>query len=326
MMDWTYVIIGGLVVLAVVVDIAWSTLALSGGGPITNAVSRAVWWTMRGVRRITGSRKVLLAAAPAILLGVVFTWAALLWTGWAVIYLAAPDAVVDATTSAPAVVLDRFYFIGFTMFTLGTGDYVGGTPGWRFLSSVVSFSGLFAVTLAITYIIPIVRAGVEKRRLALAIHSLGSSAGEIVANGWDGDRFEGLALQLKDLTPQLLLHAERHLVFPVVHYLVALDERASLPENLLSLHDAVQILGEGVEEAHRPDPSILGGTEFAIDFLLERAGPVDEGEPESTRTPTLDVHRLEAAGVPITPAFESPRPLGREPRRRRICQWAAIAA
>ncbi len=326
-MEWIYVITGALVVVAVVVDMAWSTLAISGGGPLTNAVSRSVWWIARGIRRVTGSRKVLLAAAPAMLLGVVFTWVALLWGGWTVIYMSAPDAVVSATTSEPAVVLDRLYFIGFTMFTLGTGDYVGGTPAWRFLSSVVSFSGLFAVTLAITYIIPIVRTGVEKRRLALSIHSLGASAAEIVAKGWDGERFEGLGLQLKDLTPGLLLHAERHLVFPVVHYLVSTDPRASLPKNLLSLHDAVRVLSEAVDHDHRPDESILGGVRFAIDFLLERAGPDDEEGNSPEGLPRIDWRRIEAAGVPLSVDSEArPRLPDRESRRDRIFEWAAIAA
>jgi len=111
------------------------------------------------------------------------------------------------------------YFTGFLVVTLGTGDFVASTSWWRVLTDVAAFSGLFLVTLAITYLTSVVSAVVARRTLAIHVNALGGSATDILARGWDGERFSpGFTQHLVMLTDKLTMSAEQHLAYPVLHY------------------------------------------------------------------------------------------------------------
>lgn len=251
-----------------------------------------------GVHRRVGSPRLLEASGPVIVVAIVSVWIALLWAGWLLIFVASPQAVVDATTHAPAGFADHIYYVGFTLFTLGVGDFVGGAPVWRVLTAVASINGLFAITLAITYLLPIVSAATAKRQLALLIHSPGDTAARVVANGWNGEGFSGLEDQLRNITPLLLLHSERHLAYPVLHYFHAIDRDAALAPNILILDDAVTILAQCVPETHRPDPSVMRATRHATDIFLERIKDHFIGQADNP-PPVPDPSEVEATGVPL---------------------------
>ena len=161
----------------------------------------------------------------------------------------------------------RVYFVGFTLFTLGNGDYVPGGPAWRVLTAVASFTGLFLVTLAITYLLPVVQAVAQKRALAGRIHSLGATGAEIAAQA----RGPGSSLerQIESVAADLTLHAERHLVYPVVHYFQSHGHRTALAPRLAALSDALLLMRHGLPEADRPEPTALGSLEGALDGYLD---------------------------------------------------------
>ncbi|RBY91948.1 hypothetical protein DQ237_19245 [Blastococcus sp. TF02-8] len=47
-----------------------------------------------------------------------------------------------------------------------------------------NFSGLFVVTLSITYLLAVVSAVVDRRALATHVHALGRSGGDVLVTGW----------------------------------------------------------------------------------------------------------------------------------------------
>jgi hypothetical protein len=129
-----------------------------------------------------------------VLIATVLTWVLGLWAGWSLVF-GGSGSIVEATSRRPAGASDVVYYAGFTIFTLGTGDFVAADPGWRITTAIASFSGLFLITLAITYLISIVSALVNRRALAVQILGLGTSPGDIVANGWSSDRFGNMFQQ-----------------------------------------------------------------------------------------------------------------------------------
>ncbi len=162
------------------------------------------------------------------LLSISASWIALLWLGWWLLFTAHPASIVHSSTGAVASATERVYFIGFTLFTLGNGDFV---PTGRTLAGGDG-AGLIErplfVTLSITYLTPVLSATMDKRQLAAVIHDLGVTPTEIVANSWDGEGFDDLMSQLSlSIGPKLHLHAERHLAYPVLHYFHSRD-----PEHL----------------------------------------------------------------------------------------------
>ena len=250
-------------------------------------------WVHR--RRSGGAHGLLALAGPAILVVGFSAWVLLLWSGWTLLFSADPGAVVDAGSKAPAELWARVYYVGFVLITLGTGDYVPVGAPWQVASAAASLSGLFVVTLAITYVISVVSAVAEKRQLAGAIHALGSSAPEIVAQAWDGSGFDGLDQHLPPLGKQLELHHQRHLAYPVLHYFHSTERRAALGPAVAAFYDALLLLSEAVAESARPPRR-------AVAAFVSRLGeafvePSDEVPPPPATDP------LRRAGIPLAPEY-----------------------
>lgn len=90
----------------------------------------------------------------------------------------------------------------------------------------------FLITLAITYLLPVLSVVVEKRSLASQINALGTHASQIVTTAWDGDGFAAFAPQLVALTSSLGRLAEQHLTYPVLDYFTPLiGRRPALPRS-----------------------------------------------------------------------------------------------
>jgi hypothetical protein len=255
--------LGAAVVAVALYDVLKTTLSAQGGAPLTSALSAGVWGLLgRGPAHSLTRR----AAGGTILALVPVAWTLLLWTGWTLVFASAEGAVVDASSQTPADLPARVYFVGFTLFTLGNGDYVPAGPTWRVLTAVASFTGLFLVTLAITYLLPVVQAVAEKRSLAGRIHSLGATGAQVASQA--GGPGSSLERQLEGIASDLTLHAERHLVYPVLHYFESDEARTALAPRLAALSDGLLLLRHGLPEADRPDPTALGSVEGALDHYL----------------------------------------------------------
>ena len=253
--------IGTLLVLVALYDVVKTTLSAQGGAPVTSALSASLWGLLgRGPAHGLPRR----AAGGAVLAAVPLAWTLLLWAGWTLVFASDAGAVVDASSQASADLPARVYFVGFTLFTLGNGDYVPAGPTWRVLTAVASFSGLFLVTLAITYLLPVVQAVADKRSLAGRIHSLGATGAAIAGHAPSAS----LERQLESVASDLTLHAERHLVYPVLHYFESDEARTALAPRLAALSDALLLLHHGLPEADRPDSTALGSVEGALDDYL----------------------------------------------------------
>lgn len=163
----------GLVVVTAC-DLAWTTLAASGGGgPVTSRLAHWMWEAIRTRRGFRGRHQLMRLGGLAVVVVTVLLWLVLLWLGWALIFSGSEVAVVSDQTGRPADWWGRVYFAGTTISTLGPGDLVAGGPAWQIATVVSSLSGLLFATLAITYLIPVVGAVTSRRQVALQIVGLG---------------------------------------------------------------------------------------------------------------------------------------------------------
>ncbi len=188
--------------------------------------------------------------------------------GYLLLFSADPMAVIDSSTGAPADLVARFYFTGSTLFTLGIGDFAPGADVWRMVTVIATLNGMFLVTLAITYLLPVVSAAAHKHQLGAAVSNLGDSALDVVARAWDGKGFDGLSGYLVQLTPMIDLHAQRHLAYPVLHYFHGAGRRTAVAPGLAALHDALLILSSAVAPGHRPAAITIEPAQRALDGLL----------------------------------------------------------
>lgn len=236
-MDWWLLLLGSFVLVVTYFDALATSLSPSTrSGPLTGAVTGAVWWALSRAR----SSVVRVAAGPLILTLTAGAWIVLVWVGWSLVFSADPSAVIETSTGRPADLSGRFFFAAYTAYTMGLGNYVP-TGVWETVASVALMLGLGLATLAITYLLPVVTAVTERRRQAAFIASFGMTGPQIVANTADRD-FSSVGSFLPTIVRDLLLTGERHLTYPVMHYFRGVDAHSALSVRLAALDDALVLI------------------------------------------------------------------------------------
>lgn len=284
-----YPILGCLLLAVTIYDLVKTTLAAAGGAPISKTLGRSIW-------HLTGRAHY---AGPLILVATAVVWVGLLWVGWTLVFMGAPGAVVSASSEAPADFWSRLYFAGYTVATLGLGDFVPDTPLWRQITAISAFSGLVFITLAVTYYTAVLGAVVQKQQLAALIDGMGNSPADIVAGAWDGESFQGVDSVLPTLASLVALHARRHYAYPVVHYFRSADPEETISVQLARLYDALVLFDRVVDPDHRPPPVSIRMARRSTRTLLDTLHPdfvtaAEEAPPQPELAP------LRRAGVPLT--------------------------
>lgn len=237
---WT--LLGVLITVITLHDFYKTTLTARGGGPLSKTFTQAAWRLALKQLGPSSNGVALAGVGPALLLMLLVFWFGLSWLGWFFIFCGDEELIVNNTTGEYASAVERLYFAGYTLTTVGYGNYTPPTPLGQILSVIAGFNGLVLVTMAITYSIPVLSASVEKRQLALLIHALGENTQEIIDRGNDDGSFSYLADQLQSLNSQVASLSYKHLAYPMVHYFHDEHPSSALPLNLARLHEAITII------------------------------------------------------------------------------------
>lgn len=297
-------------------DIAVTTLTTHGAGPLSSRLMQWLWAMLIGSKG--GRRQALLPRGGLIVLTVaLLTWVLLLWGGWSAVFWGSGGAIVDTRTGTPAEGLTYVYYAGFTLFTLGLGDYKPVGSLWQVLTAVCAANGLLALTLSVTYLVPVMSAAAEKRRLALTIAALGGTPSETLRRHWDGNGFGPLGTALAQLTPALILNGQQHLAYPAIHYFHSPVPAASLPLRLAALDDMLTMLQHGVAPSARPPEPVLLQARFAVTTLLDalRSAHIS---PADAPAPAPSLGQLAQAGIPVVAADRFEQAVAAHSDRRRL--------
>ncbi|WP_247001483.1 potassium channel family protein [Halosolutus gelatinilyticus] len=291
-----YLLLGGALLIAVIVDIIWTTLWVDGGsGPLSR---RLTTWTWRGLR--TASRdheRVLSTAGPLILVLTLVMWIGVLWLGWTLLFAGGNVALVSTRTGQPADWSGRLWYVAYTMFTDGNGDYTPTSGVWEITSSFTTATGMAFVTLGVSYVLTVLGAVSEKRSFANSVTGLGERSESFVRTGWTDEEFEGLDLPLETLAEQLSLLADQHKAYPILHYYHSEQASRSSAVAVPIYDEAITLFRYAVEEENQPNPTIIETGRSATDSYLDTLEtafiePADEPPPP----PELD--RLREEDIP----------------------------
>ncbi len=303
-------LVGVAILVVVWFDVLWTTLSPSGGGgPLVAPLNQRLWRVALAVGH--GRHGFLQRAGLAVALSGVAVWILLIWLGWTLVFLGDELAVLVTRTLAPASLGGRVYFVGYTLTTLGNGDFQPSGLLWQVLTVATAFNGMAVVTLSVTYFVPVVSAVIQRRQTAVHLFGLGQTPEEIVVGAWQSS-WQSLEGHLDSLTPQLSLLGQRHLAYPVLHYFHDADRGASLPIAVAVLDDALTLLLSGVSEDARPDTLTLRTARSGVSALLDalRAAFISPSDqppaPPSLEAlrrvgiPTVDDHTFHAALSELT--------------------------
>ncbi|SFC17814.1 Ion channel [Halobiforma haloterrestris] len=319
-----FLLAGAAVLVAVIVDILWTTLWVDGGsGPLSGRLTTIVW---RGLRRVSrDDSRVLGLAGPLILALTLAMWIALLWLGWTLLFAGGTTALVSTQTDQPATWSGRIYYVAYTMFTNGNGDYTPTSSTWEIASSFTTATGMAFVTLGVSYVLAVLGAVSEKRSFASDVTGLGDRSERFVRTGWadgtgdaDGDRnpTRGLELPLESMATQLSLLAEQHKSYPILHYYHSESDGEASAMAVAILDDALTLHRHGIPDGRGLDPALIETARASADSYLET---LDEAfiDPAPEEPPEPDLDRLREAGIPTVPDDEFETALEELSDRRR---------
>jgi hypothetical protein len=291
-----YLVFGLAILALTVVDILWTTLWVDGGsGPLSSRMTSHLWHVLRqfGDQR----SRALSLAGPIILTATLLVWVAGIWGGWTLVFGSSEVALVSARNNTSITWVDRIYFVAYTMFTMGNGDFFPARGAYQIAASLTTASGMLFVTMGVSYVLSVLGAVSNKRSFASSVTGLGGRSETIVDLGWDGEDFDGLQLPLDSLANQLGLLADQHKAYPILHYYHSEEAPQSSAMAVAVFDEATMLLRHGVPEEQRPNEALLENARAATESYLETLNeafiqPADESPPPP------NLARLRASGVP----------------------------
>lgn len=236
------IVLGASVAVAVLADAVFTVIhATEHKGPIARTMLRI---GRAGVHRLP--RRLRTAAGIVITFMIVLSWTLGLWLAWTIALLD-PSIAIQTARGVPAPdLLDAIYVAGFAIFTLGTGDLEAGTQVGRLVTVAASATGLFTVTLEVTYLVSLTSAISHERSTARQAYALGHDVSTILRRAWDGESFRPIEPYLQEVARDLSTLAERHRLFPVLHDVLPNERRMALGPSLLALSDACEVMAHAV--------------------------------------------------------------------------------
>lgn len=312
LLAWFQMIAGLLLVLIVFTDLLASSMH-SGEGRLTRLVHRPMYRALHWLFRLTRNRSVMAWTSSVLVIGSIISWTVLTWLGWTLVFSAVPGAVISSATEEGAPLIDVVYFVGYSLSTLGLGDFVAQGQPWRTLHTLCAFNGFFIITFAITFVVPVAEAQSRRRELALATAQYGRTAQGLVVEAAT-ESASGLDTLVSNQAQLLVGLDLLHLNSPFLHRFHEQRRDESMEIGLAALDEALTIIEHGLDQA---PPKGLKGVRRSIGNLLtsyERVHPrAEQGEPP--RAPCLD--DLRAAGLPVRSQADFEARLERPELRRR---------
>lgn len=303
-MDVLEPVLGILVVGLVLLDVFYTVLfPASGHGPLRRPMSRWTWRLFAAVaRRLADPRRrdFLAYSGPTQISLSIISWVVLLVVGWALVYHPALGSGIVASSGPTDTGWDTaIYVSGFTLSTLGTGDVIPVTGGYRILTVVESAVGFSIFTMVLTYFLSIYGAITSRKTFGSSLHhrtyDTGTATQLVVGISKMGEMGGG-SEQLTELARFLTHTLETHRSYPVLRYFHFRDERYALPRLLLVSLDTATLLRSALAE--QPYSRLLSSPVLfevhgaALELLGELVPRAREGAAPGSRRSEWQEHFL----------------------------------
>ena len=297
-MNYYIFFLGILILIITTSDLITTSLSISGAGFLSRRLSTGIWKILLAIHRRWGTSKVLGMGGVIILVSILINWLLLIWFSASLLFISRPDSLMNVETNTATTIASKIFYTGYTLSTLGLGDIEPVGSFWEILTSILSFTGLISISIAITYLIPVVSAEIVKRRVSVYITTLGCSVHEILLNYWNGKDFKELELAFSNLTNLIILHAQNHKAYSVLHYFHTTDRKEAFVLNIANLDEVLTILLTCIPEHQRPNHNIVMGLRKSISSYLITLPAVFITSAKEV-PPIFDLRKLETRGIDI---------------------------
>jgi hypothetical protein len=267
-MNYFVFFLGVILLLVTTADLIKTSLSVRGAGFITKRLSKSIWSLLLSINKKMGRRKVLESGGAVILVSILINWLLLIWISASLLFISQPDSLMNVETNSPTTVVNKIFYTGYTLSTLGLGDIEPEGNFWDILTSVLSFTGLILISIAITYLIPVVSAEITKRRISVTINTIGGSVEEMLLNYWNGKDFKELEQPFIPLIDSIILHAQNHKAYSVLHFFHSSDKKEAFVLNITNLDETLTVLLLSIPSEQRPSYNVLIRLRKAISSYL----------------------------------------------------------
>jgi hypothetical protein len=291
-------LIPGLIMLVVVAgDFLVTVFVPKGAGMMTQAITMSVVKIFRLLSGNRGASRILNYKGVTIIISMVMGWLVITWIAVTFIYSSDPNSILHGENKQQANFLEKFYFVGYTLSTLGPGDFEPNGWFWQLATAFLSLTGFSIITISISYIIPVINNIIEKHILSLHIASLGESTHEILVNGFDGNDFNNLADEFSELSKSIFKFAKNHSAYPILHHVHSSDKDENTVLKLATLDEALNILIFHIPPEQSMQRIKLNQTRKSITYYLKAIRNVS---PSKTPPPVPDFDALnQALGIEL---------------------------
>jgi hypothetical protein len=258
----------------------------------------SIWNLLLIINKKMGRRKVLEMGGAIILVSILINWLLLIWISASLLFISQPDSLMNVETNTTTTVVNKIFFTGYTLSTLGLGDIEPEGNFWDILTAILSFTGLILISIAITYLIPVVSAEITKRKISVNINTLGGSVEEILLNYWNGKDFKELEQPFIPLIDSIILHAQNHKAYSVLHFFHSSDRKEAFVLNITNLDEVITVLLHNIPKEQQPSFNVLIRLRKAISSYLVTL-PATFITPGKKTPPVLILTALENKGIKI---------------------------
>lgn len=297
-MNYFLFCVGLLLLIITLADVAFTSFSARGAGFLTAFTTKNLWRLCVQLCKRLNNNFLLRYAGVLIVCATLLQWIVLLWTSAFIVALSDELSIINAQTKLPATILEKLYVTGYSLSSMGNGDFTGSSELWKLFITLLSFNGLVVVTVSLTFLIQVLEGVSSKRALSSGISSLGTTPEDILLNAWNGKDFSALNMPVLLLAGQISALAEKHLSYPVLHYYYTENRSKSLPINLAILDEALTILHTLIPKEYCTNLLAIRSTRISIcSFLLTLKSNFIAQSDEEPPLPSLSI--LIANNIPV---------------------------
>ncbi|UZR98561.1 potassium channel family protein [Chondrinema litorale] len=284
--------------ITTIIDILITTLSPNGSGFITSYVTRYTWEVYLRVSNNKPKKHFLKSSGVVIICLVLTIWVTALWIGNTLIIYTEPQALLDSDGLPVQSFGKKLYYMGYVLSTLGNGEYKPSNNFWQLYTSLISFNGLILITVALSYVVPILEAVVKKRKLSLEIASIGINLTQIIESNWEKDKFSSFLSQCQNLKSEILQLSQLHLAYPILHYFHSTEVKTSLPMCISSLYEVINFINCAIKDESLKKEIRICNLSFALTTYFQTLNTAHIA-PSEKPPPLPNFKYLRQKGIPI---------------------------
>jgi hypothetical protein len=219
-----------------------------GSSLLSLTLGKGIWRFFRLIARIAPCKdeKILAHSGPILIIVTVIVWVCLLICGFAlIIWPELGSAIKSSDGWTETNFTTALYYSGFSLTTLGTGDFTPESDFQRLLMILEAALGFSIFTLTITYLLSIYSALIRRNTFALSLHHRcagTADAAEILARLGASGELSGVQQDISNMARDLINLLESQHSYPALLYFRFEQSYYALPRILLLTIDTATLM------------------------------------------------------------------------------------